>query len=250
MSEMALSARQRHVASSDRTESVSSPSRRRVHPVRKHYVPIRNGPSFLITDWTRKNIVKLSAGILMLGAICITPLYFLEKIARSSVAQQHRRLPLDGLFQKSHYIRNDLSHKFNEGFLRQGRPAAKTKTIPRGTTWAPKNITLPDLDLLSDEVLVKNLPLARGVAGRPMEQTPALVGARRGHIECDVNVDSLAYWNDPQGDRDVHFSSPFEVKVCYFSRSVLEDAHGRLFSLVLLLCRSSTGRHQIHYLYT
>ena len=52
-------------------------------------------------------------------------------------------------------------------------------------------------------------PLARGVAGLPLSQTPALVGGKRGHIDCDVNVDALAYWNDPQGRRDLEFVSPF-----------------------------------------
>jgi len=51
--------------------------------------------------------------------------------------------------------------------------------------------------------------LARGVSGLPMDQTPALVGASRGHIECDVNVDELVYWNEPQGERDNNFKSPF-----------------------------------------
>jgi hypothetical protein len=51
--------------------------------------------------------------------------------------------------------------------------------------------------------------LARGVSGLPMDQTPALVGASRGHIECDVDVDQLVYWNDPQGERDNNFKSPF-----------------------------------------
>lgn len=52
-------------------------------------------------------------------------------------------------------------------------------------------------------------PLARGVSGLPLSQTPALVGGKRGHIECDEDVDFLAYWNDPQGTRDREFVSPF-----------------------------------------
>ena len=52
-------------------------------------------------------------------------------------------------------------------------------------------------------------PLARGVSGLPLSQTPALVGGKRGHIKCDVDVDFLAYWNDPQGTRDREFVSPF-----------------------------------------
>lgn len=61
----------------------------------------------------------------------------------------------------------------------------------------------------SPKVVRKKQQLARGVAGLPMAQTPALVGARPGHIECDVDVDYLAYWNDPQGKFDRDFVSPF-----------------------------------------
>lgn len=67
---------------------------------------------------------------------------------------------------------------------------------------------LVDLSLLGDP-LPPPTHLARGVSGLPLSQTPALVGASRGKIECDINVDNLAYWNDPQGSRDRDFVSPF-----------------------------------------
>lgn len=51
--------------------------------------------------------------------------------------------------------------------------------------------------------------LSRGLSGLSMEKTPALVGASRGKISCDVDVDSLVYWNVPQGKRDREFVSPF-----------------------------------------
>jgi len=54
--------------------------------------------------------------------------------------------------------------------------------------------------------------LARGISGLEISKTPALVGAKRAHIQCDVDVDALAYWNDPQGNRDVAFKSPFGKK--------------------------------------
>ena len=76
-----------------------------------------------------------------------------------------------------------------------------------------------------------SLGLDRGVSGLPSSMTPALVGARRGSIRCpdDVvgddeeeeeeedggdrrNVDELAYWNDPQGESDVSFVSPFDPR--------------------------------------
>jgi hypothetical protein len=56
--------------------------------------------------------------------------------------------------------------------------------------------------------------LDRGFSGLPMSETPALIGAKRGKVKtCDVNVDSLAYWNDPQGDFDVNFdrAAPFHA---------------------------------------
>ena len=54
--------------------------------------------------------------------------------------------------------------------------------------------------------------LARGVSGLPMSETPSLIGAKRGHIECDIDVDQLVYWNSPQGDLDMNFESPFKGK--------------------------------------
>ena len=74
---------------------------------------------------------------------------------------------------------------------------------------------MPDIalsDLTQDDGF-KSKPVARQLSGRPLSQTPAVKEAERAHIECDVNVDSLAYWNDPQGDRDQSFKSPFAVKV-------------------------------------
>ena len=74
---------------------------------------------------------------------------------------------------------------------------------------APSPIgALADLSELEEHV-PRPTHLARGVAGLPMSETPALVGASRGTISCDINVDSLAYWNDPQGTRDRDFVSPF-----------------------------------------
>lgn len=51
--------------------------------------------------------------------------------------------------------------------------------------------------------------LARGIAKFLKDPTPALNGAKRGHVTCDKNVDNMAYWNDPQGTRDRTFETPF-----------------------------------------
>ena len=65
-----------------------------------------------------------------------------------------------------------------------------------------------NISLLGDP-LPRPTHLSRGFSGLPMEKSSALVGASRGKISCDIDVDSLAYWNDPQGKRDREFVSPF-----------------------------------------
>lgn len=69
----------------------------------------------------------------------------------------------------------------------------------------PPKITVDEM--ASDETF-REKPLKRGLTGRD-DKTPALVGASRGSIKCDLNVDSMAYWNDPQGVTDQEFLSPF-----------------------------------------
>jgi len=64
----------------------------------------------------------------------------------------------------------------------------------------------------------RSLPLARGISGLPLSKTPALVGAQHGSIQCpsadrnsekSARLDALAYWNEPQGESDISFISPF-----------------------------------------
>ena len=74
--------------------------------------------------------------------------------------------------------------------------------------------------------------LDRGVSGLPSSMTPALIGARHGSISCPEdggdgrNMDELAYWNDPQGESDVSFVSPFDPRS---SRSDDVDDHRRRY---------------------
>ena len=83
---------------------------------------------------------------------------------------------------------------------------SKTRTTKDGRTILDVSIG----DLVSDPAVSPATPVARGVAGAPLSETPALVGAQRAHIQCDaLNVDSFAYWNDPIGTRDLNFQSPF-----------------------------------------
>ena len=93
--------------------------------------------------------------------------------------------------------------KENNGILStskaQGKPKENSDIQP-----SPKTLAIHSLNKQS---------LARGHSGLPMDQTPALIGAKRGGIQCDSDADvsSLAYWNNPQGRRDEAFISPFRV---------------------------------------
>ena len=92
-------------------------------------------------------------------------------------------------------------------------------------------------------------PLARGVSGLPMSQTPALIGAKHGSIQCDnENYDDLAYWNDPQGDLDVDFVSPFASSDTSEKRYItFEPDRGgwnniRMALEIVLVFSAATGR--------
>lgn len=87
--------------------------------------------------------------------------------------------------------------------------------------------------------------LGRGVSGLPMEETPALVGAKRGHIRCDMDVDDLAYWNDPQGKRDVEFRGHYQEPANRYL-TFEADCGGwnniRMSLEIILVLAAATGR--------
>jgi hypothetical protein len=140
-------------------------------------------PTHFVTKWTRLKIILVGFGAMLLATTTILPIIFLEK---NSSDPAHFKVPVSphNLLAKPIELKTEY----------------KTKGLP-----------------LLEKATKKNNPahgteengLARGVVGLPMSQTPALVGARRAHIDCDVNVDDMAYWNDPQGNRDQEFVSPF-----------------------------------------
>jgi GDP-fucose protein O-fucosyltransferase len=106
-------------------------------------------------------------------------------------------------------------------------------------------LTASDLDSTLDSH-AQDMPVARGVAGSPIEQTPALVDAVRAHIDCDVNVDTLAYWNDPIGTRDLEFTSPFAVRDDVKYISFAPDRGGwnnvRMSMEIIFVIAAATGR--------
>ena len=102
-----------------------------------------------------------------------------------------------------------------DGEKRSSKKKKKKKEKPRGPPSLVEQQAKPQFQLSdlqgdeNDDWIHKSVD--RGVAGRP--SAPAMEGAQRAHIaNCEINVDSLAYWNDPVGTRDLHYQSPFTSK--------------------------------------
>ena len=105
-----------------------------------------------------------------------------------------------------------------------GKPFVPNKaSLSQYKTYSTKDgrnipiFTMSDLSTIFDESIVTtSLPLLRGIQSEiifPSSVVPdALIGAQRAQITCPtLNVNSLAYWNDPIGIRDVQYQSPFRV---------------------------------------
>eukprot|EP00560_Eucampia_antarctica_P009332 CAMPEP_0197828014 /NCGR_PEP_ID=MMETSP1437-20131217/4668_1 /TAXON_ID=49252 ORGANISM="Eucampia antarctica, Strain CCMP1452" /NCGR_SAMPLE_ID=MMETSP1437 /ASSEMBLY_ACC=CAM_ASM_001096 /LENGTH=621 /DNA_ID=CAMNT_0043429079 /DNA_START=24 /DNA_END=1889 /DNA_ORIENTATION=+ len=87
------------------------------------------------------------------------------------------------------------------------------------------------------------------VARLPMSQTPALIGANRASIQCDADVKSLAYWNDPQGTQDATFQSPFigdhsstETKYISFAPDIGGWNNIRMSLEIIIIMAAASGR--------
>ena len=189
-------------------------------------------------------------GVTVVVVTTLFPILMLE-LSFSLKGAQRGPAMLHGLVEKSRKVEEEYKAKGHE-FWNQAAseingtrsenlrirgdpipPAAKTSS-PQNTTRQPKkemkktkfdNSTKPVDHALAKEASNtqvkkdgtslfgnKKQQLARGAAGLPASKTPALIGARPGHVSCDVNVDEIVYWNDPQGDRDKQFVSPFATE--------------------------------------
>jgi hypothetical protein len=98
----------------------------------------------------------------------------------------------------------------------------------------------------TDEIFSKK-PVKRALAGRSENETPAIFGASRGTIKCDLNVDSMAYWNDLQGTRDQEFVSPFlhnnnDEKYITFSTDRGGWNNVRMSMEIIFVIAAATGR--------
>lgn len=186
------------------------------------------------------------AAVFCLASASLVPILFMESLGRSGPSSH---VSVENLLHVAESLRHPLSGVKVQKPSKQAPADAVVKGEPpkERTPQVPvkqianllRQQTQPDTEFRTKAV-------ARGVAGRPMDQTPAVVGAQRAHIECDVNVDSLAYWNDPQSPRDQAFVSPFAAEGDEKYISFSPDPGGwnniRMSMEIIFVIAAATGR--------
>ena len=179
----------------------------------------------MVTNWTTSRLVILAAGLFCLGSFSLLPILLLESLDdRTGVgAGMHSsHVSVHSLLDIAHRLGTNQEQPQQQQHTAATSAAvspATPATTPSSTTASSetaatviKKRPIPSLHELEPDIGFEKKPVARGVAGLPLEQTPAMQGAVRAHIDCpELSVDSLAYWNNPLGNRDEGFQSPFRV---------------------------------------
>jgi hypothetical protein len=168
-------------------------------------------------------------GLFALAMTTIIPMILLE----SSTSNGHANASIHNVLYKSEEeLRSLIGRKPNNENVNEKKAGDKklpfnvpdinkklpkssddiTKKANKRTEKKPQEISVIANSNNNEKNKQQHQILARGVSGLPMSQTLALEGAEWGHVECDVNVDDMAYWNEPQGTRDQNFVSPFSMQ--------------------------------------
>jgi hypothetical protein len=158
--------------------------------------------SHIPSQWTVAKIGLLCLGTAVLAILMLSPIVMME---HPSGNQGPTHVGLGSLIHNSKSLRQNWKSfiEKEESYIQ----AELEKDLPMmfhpAEQLAPQE-TLPPSQLDN---------LGRGVAGMPLAQTPALLGATRGTFVCDADVDveKMVYWNQPQGLRDREFQTAFRA---------------------------------------
>ena len=192
--------------------------------------------NMIVTNWTKTKVLLVGVATVVLATTTFLPIILMETSTKSSFkAPQslHRIIERSGQLEKEYQKKGvNLWNKAKDTILHHkiGDP----HTIANAAAQEQDSVEDPDVgrehinsnedppppkesNAKAAEIDLTDNPLARGVAGLPIDQTPALVGAKPGKIiECDENIDDIVYWNDPQGTKDQEFASPFQTPDNYY----------------------------------
>lgn len=185
-------------------------------------------------NWTRAKLCLMFTGIFVMVCMALSPMLVLEKLEEDlrrevvglpallhkskdmissstgeNTSQESKKQRLGVKRNVTSDVKKEEPPVFERNDVIRQKKTVKKKTDVDGKE-KRKEVPQQKLKKQPYEPTDEELSLARGVSGLPFEDTPALIGAKRGHIECDVNVDDLAYWNNPQGMRDQEFVTHFK----------------------------------------
>jgi hypothetical protein len=153
-------------------------------------------------QWTMAKIALACLGTSLFAFLILSPIVMME-LHPESEGPTH--VGLGSLIHNSKSLRQNWKSfiEKEESYIQ----AELEKDLPM---FFPHHEQLPPKETLPP---TQEDNLGRGLAGLPLAQTPALLGAKRGTFVCDADVDveKMAYWNQPQGLRDREFQTSFRA---------------------------------------
>jgi uncharacterized protein YdaT len=206
----------------------SHPSQRSKYRSARSVRPSNGGNSgSLPVKWTKSRATFFFLAVLAVAGVTVIPILILEgtypdKLQNINHHQPQKMLQISNAVVKEavhHSVHVDLTDKNKNNHNKDSvKDQEEELEIEREENQEP------DLDNSADQEDNENQniaedgdeepssPLVRGVNQFPLSRTPALIGASRGHVQCDVPIDEerIVYWSSPQGDRDRAFESPFK----------------------------------------
>jgi hypothetical protein len=186
----------------------------------------RSIPTHIVTNWNKSRLVILAAGIFCLGSMSLLPILLLESlddgtgVGAASGVGSSPHVSVQSLLDIAQSLRRQKGATAATPGATTSISGTVTSPVANGGNSGAEdennkqpNKPISSLHDLEPDMHYQHKPVARGVAGRPRDQTPSVSeAASRAHVECpELSVDSLAYWNDPVGVLDVGFQSPFRV---------------------------------------
>jgi hypothetical protein len=185
-------------------------------------------------EWTGVKVAWLCFGTLILAILMLAPILFflpsLEYADADADADTNTNttvnapvVGLHGLLQQSKFLRKRWTTliRAEEDYYFKSHNHNNNEVLSSLPIMLPPKETLPPIQATD---------LGRGVAGLPIEQTHALLGAMRASLECPItdkdsntsntttvynntamtnSNNKMVYWNQPQGLRDREFLTPF-----------------------------------------
>ena len=163
-------------------------------------------PSHIPSQWTLAKTALLCLGTTFLATLMLSPIIMIEFPEEN---QRPTHVGLGSLIKTSKSLRQNWKSfiEREENYIKAALEKDFSSIFNRHEQLAPKE-TLPHSQ--ADN-------LGRGVAGLPLQQTPALHGASRGTLICesdttaDTRMEKMVYWNQPQGLRDREFQTAFRA---------------------------------------